>query len=71
MTNFKEETAERINAKTTELSKTRKLKRRQRSLGHTGLKGIIKQNKTTADKINDVFVSAFSKEDAREIALRT
>lgn len=69
MMRFKEETDEGINAKMIELTKTTKHKRNKRSLGHMGLKGIIKQNKTTADKIKDLFVSAFSREDAREVTL--
>lgn len=39
---FKKGTAEGINAKMIELPKTRKYERRKRSLGHMGLKGIIK-----------------------------
>lgn len=42
MMSFKEETAEGINAKMIEITKTRKLKRSKLSLGHMGLKGIIK-----------------------------
>lgn len=39
MMSFKEETAEGINAKMIELTKTRKHKRSKRSLGQHGIKG--------------------------------
>lgn len=42
MMSFKEETAEGINAKMIELTKTREHKSSKRSPGHMGLKGIIK-----------------------------
>lgn len=52
----------------TELIKTRNVKEKEVIRSH-GIKGIINENKITADWINDWFVSAFSKEDSREITL--